>query len=267
MSENSPAPVPTVPTAPPAAQPPQQKVGNGFGIASLVLGIVTVAGFAIPFLDFVSIGTGVIGAVLGVIGLIIKFRPRKAAIAGVILSVIGLILSIILVIVYTAAFAGAAKAIIDNDTVPSASGAHSAKPGSSTSFKDGVLITPEMKIVITSHKIIPVGKKGNEYGSKPVIAFYYTTTNLTDKKLDPTTAWLFAFKAIQDNDPNAVNELDIAGLPDAKYLDTQLEDIKNGGTVGNAVAYELSDEKTPVDLVASGDLGLTKIGKVTYELK
>ncbi len=273
MSDNTYPPAATLPPAapvPPAAQPPQRGAGNGFGIASLVLGIVTMVGFAIPFLNFAGIGTGVVGVILGIIGLVIKFRPRKAAVAGVILSGLGLILSIILVVVYTAALAGAAKAINDG-TVPLATATGSASSGSQPSnastFKDGVLTGPEMKIVITDHKVIPVGAAGNEYGSKPVIAFWYSITNLTAKKLDPTTAWAFAIKALQDTDPNAVNELNVASLPDEKFLNTQLEDIKNGGTVENAVAYELDDETTPVNLVASDDLGMTEIGKTTFKLQ
>jgi hypothetical protein len=270
VSENTYPPASNLPPTAQPLEPAGPKAGNGFGIASLILGIVTMAGFAIPFLNFAAIGTGIAGVVLGIIGLVIKFRPRKAAIAGVILSGLGLILSIILVVVYTAAFAGAVKAVSD-DTVPSAgpsgSASSSSQPSDSASFKDGVLTTSEMKIEITGHKIIPVGGVGNEYGSKPVIAFWYSITNLTDKKLDPTTGWMFAIKAVQDNNQNAVNELSVGSLPDEKFLDTQLEDIKNGGTVENAVAYELDDETTAVDLIASDILGLSKIGKVTYPLQ
>jgi hypothetical protein len=226
------------------------------------------AGFAIPVLNFAGIGTGVVGVILGIVGLVIKFRPRKAAIAGVILSGLGLILSVILVVVYAAALGGAAKAISDG-AVPTASASSSAASESqpTESFKDGVLTTAAMKIVITDHKIIPVGAAGNEYGSKPVIAFWYSTTNLTDKKLDPTTSWAFAFEAIQDNNPNAVNGLDVASLPDEQFLNTQLEDIKNGGTVQNAVAYQLDDATTPVDLVASTNLGQTPLGKMTFTMQ
>lgn len=261
---------PPAPAQMPVAPTPQGGTGNGFGIASLVLGIVTMAGFAIPFLNFATIATGVVGAILGITGLIIKFKPRKAAMAGVILSGLGLILSIVLVVVFTAAFAGATKAI-SGDTVPKAGPSSSAsvdgQSSSSASFKDGILTTADMKIEITDHKIIPVGQPGNEYGTTPVIAFYYKTTNLTNKKLNPSTSWLFAMKAIQDNNPNAVNELNVGLLPDDRFRDTQLEDIKQGGIVENAVAYNLSDETTPVKLVASDLLGAIKIGTMTYNLK
>src|SRR4051812_43719365 len=65
------------------------------------------------------------------------------------------------------------------------------------SFKHGVLRTPKMKIQITSYKIIGVGEKGNEYGEKPVIAFWYKTTNLSRAKVDPTD-FILHFNAYQD---------------------------------------------------------------------
>lgn len=267
MSDNSYPPALPVPQSAPESR---QTRGNGFGIAALVLGIVTMAGFAIPFLNFVTIGTGVAGLALGIIGLMIKFRPRKAAIAGVILSALGLILSIVLVIVYAAALSGAAKAF-DTGTVPTftptGAATADAAPGSTSTFENGVLTTPSLKIEITDHKVIPVGQPGNEYGDKPVIAFYYKTTNLTDKKLDPTTAFLFNISVYQDNNTNAVNKLDVGSLPDSKFRDSQLEDIKNGGTVENALAYQLDDETTPVDLVAADLFGDTPIGKVSYPLQ
>lgn len=269
LSEN---PYPPAPTLPQAPQPLQRPVGNGFGIASMILGIVTMAGFAIPFLNYLTIVTGLAGVILGIVGLVIKFRPRKAAIAGVILSGLGLLLSIILVVVYVAAFNSVAAAIKD-ESVPVASaspdGSSSTKDAtdSSSSFIDGTLTTPDMKIVITDRKVIAVGEPGNEYGTEPVVAFWYSVTNLTDKKLDPTTAWIGAITVFQDNNANSLNKLDVASLPDQKFLDTQLEQIKNGGTVENAVAYGLTDTTTPVDLVASDDFGITEIGKLSYPLQ
>lgn len=257
--------------APPA---PQRPVGNGFGLTALILGIIAVAGCAIPFFNYVTIAIAVVGLALGIVGLVVKGRPRKAATAGVILSGVGLVLSIILAVVYTAFFAGAAEAI-SKATVPPA-GTSSVAPAddsdgtaasSGASFENGVLATDEMKIVITSHRVIAVGEPGNEYGDKPVIAFVYETTNLTNKELDPTTAWIGSFRALQDTDPNAVNELDIAGLPDERFLDTQLEKIKQGGTVENAVAYSLDDETTPVTLSASESLFQDEIGTQTFELR
>lgn len=156
---------------------------------------------------------------------------------------------------------------VDPGTSASANPGETETAAKDPSFVDGVLTTPNMKIVITRHKVIPVGKKGNEYGDKPVIAFWYKTTNLSGKKISPME-WLFVFTAYQDNNPNAMNELDVSSLPpDDAFLGTQTETIKKGGTVEDAVAYELDDQTTPVELVASDDLGFTEIGRKTYPVK
>ncbi|MBM4574813.1 DUF5067 domain-containing protein [Rhodococcus hoagii] len=135
------------------------------------------------------------------------------------------------------------------------------------SFKDGVVATKDVEIKITDVRTIQVGEKGNEYGKKPVIAFWYDTTNVSGKETDPGTAWIFLFQAYQDNDPNAENKLEVGSLPDDAFLDSQTDKIKKGGTVPNAVAYELSDTTTPVKLVASTLLGRNEIGSMTFELK
>lgn len=132
-------------------------------------------------------------------------------------------------------------------------------------FEDGVLTTPELKIEITRYKVIKAGQKGNEYGDKPVIAFWYDTTNLADTDVDPMV-FILHFTAYQDNNPNAENKLNVGMLPDDRFLDSQMETIKKGGTVPNAVAYELDDLVTPVDLVATEGFDEV-IGKATYNLK
>lgn len=132
-------------------------------------------------------------------------------------------------------------------------------------FENGVLTTPDLKIQITRYKVIKTGQKGNEYGEKPVIAFWYKTTNRSGAKVAPTD-FIFHFTAYQDNNPNAENELNVGMLPDDRFLDSQTENIKKGGTVENAIAYDLDDLKTPVDLVATERLD-DVIGKATYELR
>lgn len=135
-----------------------------------------------------------------------------------------------------------------------------------SSFVDGVLTTAEVKIVITEHRVIAVGEPGNEYGEKPVIAFWYETTNLSGDDVTPMN-WIYSITAYQDNNPDSVNQIEVGMLPDARFQETQMETIKQGGTVENAVAYELDDLTTPVDLVASDDLGATEIGKLTFNLQ
>lgn len=134
-------------------------------------------------------------------------------------------------------------------------------------FKDNKVNIRDLSIEITQTKVIPVGETGNEYGEKPVIAFWYKTTNKTNKEIDPGSAWIAVFKAVQDNDKNSVNELDMGSLPDDRFLDSQSENIKKDGTVENAVAYELDDTTTPVKLIANQGIGGKDLGEQTFNLK
>ncbi|MDF8375191.1 DUF5067 domain-containing protein [Weissella paramesenteroides] len=114
----------------------------------------------------------------------------------------------------------------------------------------------DIDVKITSWKVIPVGQKGNEYGKKPVIAFWYDTTNKTNKEIDPINAWLAVFSVYQDTSKSQVNELEVGSLPDEQFLDTQTETIKKNGTAPNAIAYELDSETVKVNLKAhKGDGG------------
>lgn len=134
-------------------------------------------------------------------------------------------------------------------------------------FKDNEIVVKDYTIKITDWKVIPVGEKGNEYGKSPVIAFWYDTTNTSGKEINPTSAWIYIMEAVQDNDPNTVNELNVASLPDDQFRDTQLQKIKQGGTVSNAVAYELTDEETPVELTAKSSMIGDSIGSMTFDIK
>lgn len=135
-------------------------------------------------------------------------------------------------------------------------------------FKDNILKTKDVKIEITDYKIIPVGEEGNEYGEKPVIAFWYNTTNLTgNEDVNPISAWIAMFTCIQDNNPNAINELEAGMLPDDRFLDSQMETIKKDGTVENAMSYELDDLETPVTLKATRGVGGEELGEQTFEIK
>ncbi|MDF1508904.1 DUF5067 domain-containing protein [Robertmurraya sp. DFI.2.37] len=134
-------------------------------------------------------------------------------------------------------------------------------------FKDNEVKLIDLKIKITDTKVIQPGETGNEYGEKPVFAIWYDTTNLSGKDINPGTAWIAVFEAIQDNDPNAVNTLDVGSLPDEQFLDSQMQTIKKDGTVKNAIAYELDDLETPVTLVASQGVMGEKLGEQTFNLK
>lgn len=125
----------------------------------------------------------------------------------------------------------------------------------------------DIKIEITSFKVINPGQLGNEYGDKPVIAFWYKTTNKTGKDIDSNLAWISIFTAIQDNNPNMINELQVGSLPDDRFLNSQSNTIKKNGTVENAIAYELTDNKTPVTLKANQGIAGKKIGTYNYNIK
>lgn len=123
----------------------------------------------------------------------------------------------------------------------------------------------DVDVVITKYKIIPPGDKGNEYGDSPVIAFWYDTTNKSDKEITPITGWLAFFTAYQDNDKNKINELEVASHPDMTLVKDQSSIIKKGGTLSGAWAYKLTDNTTPVLLKAVK--GYTGIELGTQEFK
>lgn len=134
-------------------------------------------------------------------------------------------------------------------------------------FADNVLVSQDVRIEITDWRVIPVGEEGNEYGSAPVIAFWYTVTNLSgSENVTPIGSWIAMFTAVQDNDPNLVNELEVAALPDDAYLDTQMATVKDGGTVECAMAYVLDDTTTPVVLTATRGLFGEELGSQTFEI-
>jgi hypothetical protein len=74
-------------------------------------------------------------------------------------------------------------------------------------------------------------------------------------------------KPVQDNDPNMVNELNVGMLPDDSFVDTQMNTIKEGGTVENAVSYNLKDTETPVELTATNGMLGKEIGSQVFEIK
>ena len=134
-------------------------------------------------------------------------------------------------------------------------------------FKNNVAKIHDLQIKIIKTKIINPGDKGNEFEKKPVIAFWYKATNLTNKKIDPNTAWMAVFEAYQDNNKNRENKLEVAALPDKRFLKSQSDVIKKNGTVENAVAYKLTDKKTPVKLIASKGVNGKTLGTKIYKIK
>ena len=97
-------------------------------------------------------------------------------------------------------------------SAPSAQSAVSQESQSASdgpSFADGVLTCEDYTIAITDYRVIQPGQEGNEYGEKPVIAFWYDTTNTgAESDLNASTAWIPVFEAVQDNDPQRGEHLE-----------------------------------------------------------
>lgn len=162
-----------------------------------------------------------------------------------------------------------ASATSEGDSTPESS-AKAPEEGNASGdyyFADNVLVSEDVRIEITDWKVIPAGETGNEYGDTPVIAFWYSTTNLSgSESVTPMSAWIAMFTAIQDNNPDMVNKLSVASLPDRAFLDTQSATIKKDGTVDCACAYTLSDTTTPVTLKATRGLLGEDLGEQTYNI-
>lgn len=155
---------------------------------------------------------------------------------------------------------------VDNEDESIGDNNEKADESSNVYFDGEVAEIEDVRIEIKETKVIPAGEEGNEYGEKPVFAIWYDATNKSDKDIDPNMAWFAIFTAVQDNDPDMVNELEVAGLPDESHLDSQSNYIKKGGTVENSVAYELDDKKTPVILIATQGVGGEEISRAKYEI-
>jgi hypothetical protein len=119
-------------------------------------------------------------------------------------------------------------------------------------FSGQSLVTDDFTIEITDHAVLQPGE-GNNHSDEPILGFWFDVTvdeEATEAEINPNTAWIMSFEAVQDNDPNAVNELDVGVLPDEEHLDSQMQTIKPGGTVSSSISYELTDDETPVTLTA-----------------
>ena len=119
-------------------------------------------------------------------------------------------------------------------------------------FLNNILVTKDVTMVIKDYKVLMPGETGNESGEKPVIAFWYDTTNLSEKEgVTASIAWHAMFRVCQGTDPNSDNELNEAPLPDNTLTETVNTAIKQNGTVSNAIAYYLDSLTAPVVIKAT----------------
>jgi hypothetical protein len=100
---------------------PSARRGNGFGVAALIFGILSVVFAFVPFISYAAIAGGAIALILAVVGLTRKFRARGTSVAGLITGVVGLILAIVMTTIYAAVFFGISKAVSDTNKAAAAS--------------------------------------------------------------------------------------------------------------------------------------------------
>ncbi|WP_433322386.1 DUF5067 domain-containing protein [Weissella tructae] len=228
-------------------------------VIGIVLGALALLLSWIPIINNLAFGLAIIGLVLTGISFFTNRKNVKT------LTFISLAISLVAGGIVLASQASFSKAI-DSATSSSSKKAESTKKVSKITDGTPVELT-DITIKVTDSKVIPVGEKGNEYGDKPVIAFWYEATNKSDKSIDPSTAWIATFDAYQDTDKNQENKLNMASLPDDAFLDTQIQNIKKNGTAKNAVAYELDSETVPVDLIATKGFDGDVLAKESISIK
>ncbi|KGL45643.1 hypothetical protein EP56_03805 [Listeriaceae bacterium FSL A5-0209] len=241
---------------------------NSLGTAGFVLALIGLFTGWIPVLGWI---VWILGAVFSIIGLFKK--PKGLAIAGTIISAVGVTLLIIFATIGLS-LGDDTKATNDYNSTDAEEKKKEedlekeyAESKKGPSFKENILKNDDIELTITNHKIIPVGQKGNEYGDKPIIAFWYNVKNVSGNEVDPSTSWILNIKAFQDNNSDTINELNIGMLPDEQFTDSQMENIKKGGTAKNAVSYELDDETTPVELVYANMVSDEEYGRLKFEIK
>lgn len=242
-----------------------QKQTSGLGIAALILSILGctfIIGAILAIIDLASnngksktlskIALGICGAwlVIGIIGMFVNKGNKNSTTTTS---------------VTTEATTEVATSS-DNESTTEAD-TQASTDSSTASFTGDTVVTADFTIDILEYKVIQPGEAGNQYGEKPVLAIWYNTTNTSGKDIDPTTAWTYTMTAIQDNNPDMVNELNVGLHPDESLLDSQMASIKEGGTVKNAVAYELTDLETPVELKATNGLFGEDLGSKIIDIK
>lgn len=137
----------------------------------------------------------------------------------------------------------------------------SVKPKKVTAtFENNEIKTPALKLKLTKSKVIPVGEVGNENGTKPVLAIWFSATNLSNNKVTARSAWTAIFAAYQKQASN--KQLKFGAVPDATLKDNF--NIPKGQTTKGAVAYELVNQQTSVTLKA---VAAQTVGNKLFDVK
>ncbi|EAC4665153.1 DUF5067 domain-containing protein [Listeria monocytogenes] len=235
-----------------------------------------------PLLGWIVLTVGLILSIIGIFK-----NPKDAGISGTTISVI----TISLLIVNGASFNSKSpiKPPIDSNNIrasytnqmdmetlqtlynPETILEHKKKKlKEAPTLENGVIENERIKIQITSHKIIPIGEKGNESGNKPIIAFWFEVTNKSSIYTSALGSWGEYIAIYQDTRSDQLNTLKSTTLDDAQFLDSASrlsEEIEIGATVKCAIAYGLDDNEIPVDLAYRDFLSEEVYGKINYQIK
>ncbi len=169
-----------------------------------------------------------------------------------------------------------------NNSTTASKMSHSSAAESVTGWNGSTLTTHNAKYKIIATKIIlkgqliPIGPDGNggeltEPNDKDILAIWYDTTNISGVNNLTSLAFVTAINAVQDNNSNFINTLQVGGTPfinpNGSYNDTfsnsQMQNIKKDGTVAGVMAFDLTDTTTPVKLTSNDNFS----GSYTIKLK
>ncbi|RIJ44966.1 DUF4190 domain-containing protein, partial [Clavibacter lycopersici] len=260
--------------APPSAtgQPPRPRGSKGLAIASLVVGIVTVVGALIPFLNYVVFVPAVAAVVLGIVSLARRMDGKPLAVTGIVLGAVGFVLSVVLAIVYTVLFVGSVSDAVESagadsgyvspeptDGLGDGDDDATAQPGTSPDdpLPIGTPVTgdgvdgPEWEItlgtpvldataaVLAADEGNPPPADGMQYAVVPVTATY-----LGSAEGDPLSELVVGFLAADGSPYSAADSFALAPAPaftdDAELLESQ------GTATGNVVV------EIPIEGAADG---------------
>ncbi|MGI6545629.1 MAG: DUF5067 domain-containing protein [Fastidiosipilaceae bacterium] len=141
------------------------------------------------------------------------------------------------------------------------------KASNDTTFDGTTYTNKDWTIKITSMDIV-TGQEAIDIGiapknDHPAYALFRCDITLNAEGLDPvesTPFWIWdsSFMLYQDTDPNFTIPLHTTSVsaftPDDYVPDNQYVAINPGGTVSSYMLYELTDDTTPLRLVATADL-------------
>ncbi|MBM7824803.1 Na+-transporting methylmalonyl-CoA/oxaloacetate decarboxylase gamma subunit [Arcanobacterium pluranimalium] len=212
--------------------PGAKPTSAGFGIASLVLGIIAILGSFIPVLNIGSIILAIIGLILGLVGLsnIKKGRAhgKGMTIVGVVLCVLSIVIAIFSNVVFTKAVD---KAIEESRPTNVAKSESTTNDKSSDAAKDKGSDSGKNKYSIS----VTGTKLTTDYSGAPALLVTYAWKNLSDKEASFIVE--FRAKAFQ----NGV-ELESAIGKEPGLGEQQMASVQPGADHQVGVLYKLKDQ-------------------------